>query len=63
MTARTWTPWTDSRLTTSLPTVSVAPVIRIMAASPLGAQRARLPKWLCEVFVLHNAGAHLLQEA
>ena len=33
VTARALTPWADNRLTTSLPTVPVAPVIRIMADS------------------------------
>ena len=42
VTARTSMPWADNRVTTSRPTVPVAPVIRIMAASPFSAQRGRL---------------------
>jgi hypothetical protein len=54
VTARTCMPQADNLLTTSLPTVPVAPVIRIIAASLLGAQHACLPKHLSELFVLHS---------
>jgi hypothetical protein len=45
VTARTCTPWAHNLLMTSLPTVPVAPVIRIIAVPPLDVQRARQPKW------------------